>query len=167
MAELIKYRSEKIFVTTKVGRRNRGTNLPRGYKENHIEEFVDRSLLKLGVDCIDLLQLHCPPSEVCSKKETYEMVDEIVEKGKISHYGVSVWKISDAMEAIQFPNVKSIQLVFNIFRQKPAEAFLKEAKKRNVGIIARGPLASGLLTGSIYKETKFPGNDHRNYNIDG
>jgi aryl-alcohol dehydrogenase-like predicted oxidoreductase len=167
LAELIKSTSEKIFITTKVGRRNRSTNYPRGYKEKHIEEFVDRSLTKLGIDCIDLLQLHCPPSEVCSKKETYEMLDEIVKKGKIAHYGVSVWKISDAMEAIQFPNVKSIQLVFNIFRQKPAEAFLKEAKKRNVGIIARGPLASGLLTGEINQETKFREDDHRNYNIDG
>ena len=95
------------------------------------------------------------------------MLDEIVEKGKIAHYGVSVWKISDAMEAIQFPNVKSIQIVFNIFRQKPAEAFLKEAKKRNVGIIARGPLASGLLTGTMNQETKFPENDHRHYNKNG
>lgn len=167
LSELIKSTSEKLFVTTKVGRRNRGTNLPRGYKENHIEEFVDRSLIKLGIDCIDLLQLHCPPSEVCSEKETYEMLDDIVKKGKIAHYGVSVWKISDAMEAIQFPNVKSIQLVFNIFRQKPAEAFLKEAKKRNIGIIARGPLASGLLTGEINQETKFREDDHRNYNING
>ena len=95
------------------------------------------------------------------------MLDEIVKKGKIAYYGVSVVSISDAMEAIQFPNVKSIQLVFNIFRQKPAEAFLKEAKKRNVGIIARGPLASGLLTGTINQETKFREDDHRNYNING
>jgi aryl-alcohol dehydrogenase-like predicted oxidoreductase len=167
LGELIKSTSEKIFVTTKVGRRWRGTNYPKGYKQKNIEEFVDRSLINLGIDCIDLLQLHCPPSEICSKKETYEMMDEIVKKGKIAHYGVSVHKLSDAMEAIQFPNVKSIQIVFNIFRQKPAEAFLKEAKKRNVGIIVRGPLASGLLTGTINQETKFPQDDHRNYNING
>jgi aryl-alcohol dehydrogenase-like predicted oxidoreductase len=167
LGELKRSTSEKLFITTKVGQRNRSTNLPRGYKEKHIEEFVDRSLIKLGTDCIDLLQLHCPPSEICSKKETYEMVDEIVKKGKIAHYGVSVLKISDAMEAIQFPNVKSIQIVFNIFRQKPAEAFLKEAKKKNIGIIVRGPLASGLLTGNINQNTKFLENDHRNYNISG
>jgi aryl-alcohol dehydrogenase-like predicted oxidoreductase len=95
------------------------------------------------------------------------MMDEIVKKGKIAYYGVTVHKLSDAMEAIQFPNVKSIQIVFNIFRQKPAESFFKEAKKRNVAIIARGPLASGLLTGKINQETKFPENDHRNYNING
>lgn len=167
LAELIKSSSEKIFVTTKVGRRVSGTNYPKGYKEKHIEEFVDRSLMKLGIECIDLLQLHVPPIEVCKKKETYEMLDEIVKKGKIAYYGVSVVSISDAMEAIQFPNVKSIQIVFNMFRQKPAEAFFKEAKKRNIAIIARGPLASGLLTGEINKETKFPANDHRNYNING
>jgi aryl-alcohol dehydrogenase-like predicted oxidoreductase len=167
LGELIKSTSEKIFVTTKSGRRWRGTNYPRGYKQKHIEEFIDRSLINLGIDCIDLLQLHCPPSEICSKKETYEMMDEIVKKGKIAYYGVTVHKLSDAMEAIQFPNVKSIQIVFNIFMQKPAESFFKEAKKRNVAIIARGPLASGLLTGKINQETKFPENDHRNYNING
>ena len=167
LAELIKSTSEKLFVTTKLGRRVRGTNYPKGYKQEPMEEFIDRSLMNLGVDCIDLVQLHCPPSEICSKKETYEMMDAIVQKGKVAHYGVSVHKLSDAMEAIQFPNVKSIQIVFNIFRQKPAEVFLKEAKKRNVGIIARGPLASGLLTGTINQETKFPQNDHRNYNING
>ncbi len=166
LGELIKSTSEKIFVTTKLGRRWRGTNYSKGFKEN-IEEFVDRSLINLGIDCIDLVQLHCPPTEICSKKEMYEMMDEIVKKGKIAYYGISVYKLVDAMAAIQFPNVKSVQLVFNIFRQKPAESFLKEAKKKNIAIIARGPLASGLLTGTISKDTKFPRNDHRNYNIDG
>ena len=167
LAELIKSTSEKIFVTTKLGRRVRGTNYPRGYKQESMEEFVDRSLINLGIDCIDLLQLHCPPTEIISKKETFEMMDEIVKKGKIAHYGVSVFKISEAMEAIQNPNVKSIQMVFNIFRQRPAEVFFKEAKKKKIAIIARGPLASGLLTGKFNKETKFAENDHRNYNING
>lgn len=167
LAELIKFTSEKLFITTKLGRRVRGTNYSKGYKGEYMEEFIDRSLVNLGVECIDLVQLHCPPSEDLSKKETYEKMDKIVKKGKIAHYGVSVHKISDAMEAIKHPNVKSIQMVFNIFRQKPAEAFLKEAKKRNVAIIVRGPLASGLLTGEINKETKFAKNDHRNYNFTG
>ena len=166
LGELIKSTSEKIFVTTKSGQRLR-PHTPGGYNLKNFEEFIDRSLINLGIDCIDLLQLHCPPSQICSKKETYEMMDEIVKKGKIAHYGVSVFKISEAMQAIQFPNVKSIQMVFNIFRQKPAEAFLKEAKKRNVGIIARGPLASGLLTGKINQESKFYQDDHRNYNFNG
>ena len=167
LAELIKFTSEKLFITTKLGRRVRGTNYSKGYKGEYMEEFIDRSLVNLGVECIDLVQLHCPPSEDLSKKEIYEKMDKIVKKGKIAHYGVSVHKISDAMEAIKHPNVKSIQMVFNIFRQKPAEAFLKEAKKRNVAIIVRGPLASGLLTGEINKETKFAKNDHRNYNFTG
>ena len=166
VGELIKSTSEKIFVATKSGRRL-NPHTPEGYNLKNIEKFIDRSLINLRIDCIDLLQLHCPPSEICPKKETYEMMDEIVKLGKIANYGVSVEKVSEAMDAIQFPNVKSIQIVFNIFRQKPAEAFLKEAKKRNVGIIVRGPLASGLLTGEINKETKFAENDHRNYNIDG
>jgi aryl-alcohol dehydrogenase-like predicted oxidoreductase len=167
LADLIKSTSEKLFITTKLGRRVRGTNYSKGFKGEYMEEFVDRSLVNLGVECIDLVQLHCPPSEDLSKKETYEKMDKIVKKGKIAHYGVSVHKISDAMEAIKHPNVKSIQMVFNIFRQKPAETFLREAKKRNVAIIVRGPLASGLLTGEINKDTKFAENDHRNYNTTG
>jgi aryl-alcohol dehydrogenase-like predicted oxidoreductase len=167
LGELIKFTSEKIFITTKLGRRIRGTNYPRGYKHEHMEEFIDRSLLNLGIDCIDLVQLHCPPIEICKQKQTYEIMDKLVKKGKIINYGVSVHTLADAMEAIKFPNVKSIQLVFNIFRQKPAERFLKEASKKNVAIIARGPLASGLLSGFITKETKFPENDHRNYNLNG
>ena len=167
LAELLKSTSEKIHVTTKLGRRIRGTNYPKGYKQVPMEEFIDRSLMNLGVNCIDLLQLHCPPSEVIAKKETFEMMDEIVKKGKVANYGVSVHKISDAMKAIQNPNVKSIQMVFNIFRQKPAEVFFQEAKKKNVAVIVRGPLASGLLAGEINRETKFAENDHRNYNING
>ena len=166
LGKFFKSTSEKIFITTKSGRRWR-PNYPKGYKQHYVEEFIDRSLVNLGTDCIDLLQLHCPPSDVCSKKETYEMMDEIVKKGKIANYGVTVHKISDAMEAIKFPNVKSIQVVFNIFRQKAADIFLKEAKKKNVGIIARGPLASGLLTGTIDQDTTFADDDHRNYNING
>jgi aryl-alcohol dehydrogenase-like predicted oxidoreductase len=167
LSEIIKSTKEKIYVTTKLGRRIRGTNYSKGYKQEPMEEFIDRSLMNLGIECIDLLQLHCPPSEILIKKETFEMMDKIVKKGKVANYGVSVHKISDGMEAIKNPNVKSIQMVFNVFRQKPAEAFFEEAKKKNVAIIVRGPLASGLLTGEINKDTKFAENDHRNYNIKG
>ena len=166
VGELIKSTSEKIFVATKSGRRL-NPHTAEGYNLKNIEEFIDRSLINLGIDCIDLLQLHCPPSEICPKKETYEMMDEIVKIGKIANYGVSVEKVSEAMDAIQFPNVKSIQIIFNIFRQKPAETFFQEAAKRNVSIIARVPLASGLLTGKMKKASTFPQNDHRNYNING
>ena len=166
VGELIKSTSEKIFVATKSGRRLNPHNA-EGYNLKNIERFIDRSLINLGIDCIDLLQLHCPPSKICPKKETYEMMDEIVKKGKIANYGVSVEKVSEAMDAIQFPNVKSIQIIFNIFRQKPAEIFFKEAAKKNIAIIARVPLASGLLTGKMNQNSVFPENDHRNYNING
>ena len=166
VGELIKSTSETIYVATKSGRRL-DPHTAKGYNIKNIESFIDRSLINLGVDCIDLLQLHCPPSEICPKKETYEMLDEIVKKGKISYYGVSVEKVSEAMDAIQFPNVKSIQIIFNIFRQKPTEIFFKEAVKKNVAIIARVPLASGMLTGKMTKDSTFPKNDHRNYNING
>ena len=167
LSELKNLTKEKIYITTKLGRRIRGTNYPKGYKHEPMEEFVDRSLKNLNIECIDLLQLHCPPSEMISRPETYEIVDQLKKKGKIANYGVSVWKVSDALEAIKFKNVKSIQLVFNIFRQKPIEHFLKEAKKNKVAVIARGPLASGLLGGEINERTSFPENDHRNYNING
>ena len=166
IGELLKSTSEKIYVATKSGRRLNPHN-EEGYNLKNIESFIDRSLKNLGIDCIDLLQLHCPPSKICSKKETYEMMDELVKKGKISNYGVSVEKVSEAMDAIKFPNVKSIQIIFNIFRQKPTEIFFKEAYKKNVAIIARVPLASGLLTGKMDTNSQFPKNDHRNYNING
>jgi aryl-alcohol dehydrogenase-like predicted oxidoreductase len=166
IGELIKSTSAKIYVTTKSGRRL-NPHSAQGYNLKNIEGFVDRSLVNLGVECIDLLQLHCPPSEICPKKETFEMMDEIVNKGKIGNYGVSVEKVSEAMDAIQFPNVKSIQIIFNIFRQKPSEIFFKEAEKNNVAIIARVPLASGMLTGKMNNKSVFPENDHRNYNING
>jgi aryl-alcohol dehydrogenase-like predicted oxidoreductase len=167
LSEIKNMTKEKVYISTKLGRRVRGTNYQKGYKHSPMEEFIDRSLKNLKVECIDLLQLHCPPSDLCSKPETYDFIDEFVKKGKVANYGVSVWNVSDALEAIKFKNVKSIQLVFNIFRQKPIDLFLKEAKKRNIAVIARGPLASGLLTGNIDENTKFPENDHRNYNING
>ena len=167
LSEIIKSSNERIYVTTKLGRRIRGTNYPRGFKLEPMEEFVDRSLVNLGIEQIDLVQLHCPPIEICKKNKTYEKMDEIVKKGKIAYYGISVYNLSEAFEAIKFPNIKSVQLVFNIFRQRPIEKFLIEAKKKNIAVIARGPLASGLLTGKINKDTKFAENDHRNYNING
>ncbi len=166
ISEVLKNSNEQIYVATKAGRRLDPHNAD-GYNLNNIESFIDRSLSNLGVDIIDLVQLHCPPSEICGKQETYEMMDEIVKKGKIKYYGVSVEKVSEALDAIKYPNVKSIQIIFNIFRQKPSEIFFEEAKKNNVAIIARVPLASGLLTGKMNNKSSFPENDHRNYNING
>ena len=119
LGELLKTTSEKIYVTTKSGLRLQPF-VPEYYNLSNFEKFINRSLRNLGVEQIDLLQLHCPPTELCSKKEVYEMMDVFVKKGKIAYYGVSVFKIEEALQAIQFPNVKSIQLVFNIFRQRPA-----------------------------------------------
>ena len=166
ISEVLKNSNEQIYVATKAGRRLNPHNAD-GYNLKNIESFIDRSLSNLGVDIIDLVQLHCPPSEICGKPETYEMMDEIVKKGKIKYYGVSVEKVSEALDAIKHPNVKSIQIIFNIFRQKPSETFFHEAKKKNVAIIARVPLASGLLTGKMNNNSSFPKNDHRNYNING
>ena len=166
IGKVLKNTKDKIYVATKAGRRLNPHNAD-GYNLKNIESFIDRSLMNLGVEVIDLVQLHCPPSEICGKKETYEMMDEIVKKGKINYYGVSVEKVSEALDAIKYPNVKSIQIIFNVFRQKPSEIFFKEAKKNNVAIIARVPLASGLLTGKMNSQSSFPENDHRNYNING
>ena len=166
VGELLKSTSEKIYVATKTGRRLDPHNA-EGYNINQIEPFVDRSLLNLGVDTIDLMQLHCPPTEAYSKAETYSMMDQLVQKGKIKYYGVSVETVEEAMEAIKYPNIKSVQIIFNIFRQKPAEVFFKEAAKKDIGIIVRVPLASGLLTGKMNSQSTFPSNDHRNYNIQG
>ena len=166
IGELIHSTSEKFFVSTKAGRRL-DPHISEGYNLHNIEKFIDRSLKNLKIDCINLLQLHCPPSDICSKKETYEMMDVFVSKGKIQYYGVSVEKVSEALETIKNPNVKSIQIIFNLFRQKPSEFFFKEAKKNNVAIIVRVPLASGMLTGKMSNSSTFPQNDHRNYNIKG
>ena len=134
VGELLKSTSEKIYVATKTGRRLDPHNA-EGYNINQIEPFVDRSLLNLGLDIIDLMQLHCPPTETYSKEETYTMMDDLVKKGKIQYYGVSVETVEEALEAIKRPNVKSVQIIFNIFRQKPSEKFFIEAAKKNVAII--------------------------------
>ncbi|MDC0194984.1 aldo/keto reductase [Alphaproteobacteria bacterium] len=166
VSELIKSTSERLYVATKAGRRL-NPHTADGYNLLNIESFVERSLKNLNIECIDLLQLHCPPTETYSKKETYDMLDAIVAKGKIANYGVSVETVSQAQQAIKNPNIKSIQIIFNIFRQKPSEFFFKEAAEKNVAIIVRVPLASGMLTGKMNKDWVFPENDHRNYNIKG
>ena len=166
LSEILKTNKD-IYVTTKLGRRIRGTNYARGYKHEPMEEFIDRSLLNLKLEKIDLVQLHCPPLEICKKPETFEKMNELIQKGKILNYGVSVYNLSEAYEAIKYENVKSIQLVFNIFRQKPLDEFFKLAKKKKIAIIARGPLASGMLGGEFNSKTTFAKNDHRNYNIKG
>jgi aryl-alcohol dehydrogenase-like predicted oxidoreductase len=166
IGRLLKERKEEIFVATKAGQRL-SPHTAEGYNLENLDAFVDRSLSNLDVDSIDLLQLHCPPTQVYSNPDVFRALDELRRKGKIRHYGVSVEKVSEALKATEFPGVESVQIIFNMFRLKPATEFLPTAKKRKVGIIARVPLASGLLTGKINAQTQFPKEDHRNYNRHG
>ena len=159
--------SERIYVATKAGRRINPHVANGYYNKDLMESFVDRSLSNLNIETIDLLQMHCPPTEVYSSDNTFEMLDYLVAKGKIQNYGFSVETVDQALECIKNPNTKSIQVIFNIFRQKPAEELFKIAKEKKVAIIVRVPLASGLLTGKFNKDSSFAPDDHRNYNING
>lgn len=166
ISKVLKSRKEKVYAATKAGRRL-NPHTAEGYTIKNIERFVERSLKNLKTDSLDLLQLHCPPTGVYYKPELFEGMDELVKKGKIQNFGVSVEKVEEALKAIEYPGVSTVQIIFNIFRQRPAEKFFQEAKRNNVGIITRVPLASGLLTGKYSKLSKFPKNDHRNYNRKG
>ncbi len=166
VAELRRQRSETIYVATKAGRRL-DPHTADGYNRKNLTAFVERSLLNLKVDTIDLLQLHCPSPEVYYRPEVFGILDDLVKDGKLRFYGVSVEKVEEALKAIEYPNVQTIQIIFNIFRQRPAELFFEQAKKRKVGIIARVPLASGLLTGKLKKNSKFESEDHRAFNRHG
>ena len=148
LAKLKKERKEKFYIATKAGRRL-PKQTPEGYNHANLTGFIERSLRNLDTDTIDLLQLHCPPTEVFYMPEVFGSLDELVRAGKLRHYGVSVEKVEEALKAIEFPNVQSVQIIFNIFRQRPADLFFAEAQKRKVGILARVPLASGLLSGKI------------------
>lgn len=159
-------RSETIYVATKAGRRL-DPHTADGYNRTNLRHFVDRSLSNLGVDALDLLQLHCPPTEVYYRPEVFGFLDEMVREGKIRFYGVSVEKVEEALKAIEYPSVQTVQIIFNIFRQRPADLFFGEAKRRRVGILARVPLASGLLTGKLTWSTKFETDDHRAFNRQG
>ena len=167
VGDFLKSVSDRIYVATKAGRQI-NPHVAEGYYDKALmESYVDQSLLNLNVETIDLLQMHCPPTEVYSSDNTFEMLDYLVSKGKIQNYGFSVQTVDEALECIKRPNTKSIQVIFNIFRQKPAEKLFKIAKERKVAIIVRVPLASGLLTGKFNKDSSFAPDDHRNYNING
>ena len=166
VAQLKQDRREKIFIATKAGRRL-NPHTADGYNRKNLTRFVERSLKNLKTDAIDLVQLHCPPTEVYYRPEVFGVLDDLVHQGKLRHYGVSVEKVEEALKAIEYPNVKTVQIIFNVFRQRPAELFFEQAKKRKVGILARVPLASGMLTGKMKPNTKFESNDHRKYNRHG
>jgi len=159
-------RGETIHVATKAGRRL-PVQSPDGYSRANLAEWVDRSLRNLESDTVDLLQLHCPPSPVFRDAGVYGILDDLVTAGKIRHYGVSVERVDEALDAIRHPGVKTVQIIFNMFRLKPAEAFLGEAVTRQVGVLARVPLASGLLTGKLTAASRFADDDHRKFNRQG
>ncbi len=164
LGQLRRQRREPFYIATKMGR---GANLDaRGFNRKNLTFFVENSLRNLGVDTIDLMQLHCPPIEVYNP-EVFGILDDLAGQGKLRHYGVSVERIGEAEKAMQFPNVQSVMIIFNRFRQRPAESFFAEAKRRGVGILARVPLASGMLTGKMTSTTTFERDDHRNYNREG
>ncbi len=167
MAKLRKARKDAPFyVVTKAGRRL-NPHTADGYNRQNLTVFIERSLKNLETDCLDLVQLHCPPTEVYYRPEVFGILDDLKQQGKIQHYGISVEKVEEALKGIEYPGVQSVQIIFNIFRQRPAELFFGEAQRRKVGILARVPLASGLLTGKLSKASTFDADDHRLFNRQG
>jgi aryl-alcohol dehydrogenase-like predicted oxidoreductase len=158
--------NDEILVATKAGRRL-DPHTAEGYDYDNLSAFVGRSLKNLGVEALELLQLHCPPTEAYRQDSTFQALDRLQEEGKVKNYGVSVEKVEEARMALDYPNVKTVQIVFNIFRQKPAEEFFPLAEERNIGILARVPLASGLLSGKMTADRAFTEDDHRNFNREG
>lgn len=167
IADVLKTRDgERPMVATKAGRRL-SPHVADGYTKANLEAFIDRSLANLDVEILDLVQLHCPPTEVLYRPEVFEGLDELQAAGKIGGYGVSVEKVEEALKAIEYPGVVSIQIIYNMFRQRPDHLFFQEARRKNVAVIARVPLASGLLSGKITANTQFASDDHRNFNRNG
>ena len=158
--------SAPIYIATKAGRRL-DPHEAGGYNRENLRRFVERSLKNLQVESLDLLQLHCPPSEVFYQPETFAALDEMADEGKIKSYGVSVEKVEEAIKATEYSRVQSVQIIYNIFRQRPADLFFKLAKERGVGVIARVPLSSGMLTGKMRPDSEFAEEDHRNFNRHG
>ena len=157
---------ERPFIATKAGRRLPAQSV-EGYSSENLNGWIERSLKNLETDCLDLVQLHCPPTDLYYHPEVFERLDRLVEQGKIRNYGVSVERVEEALKAVEYPGVVSVQIIFNAFRQRPIEHFFREAEEKKVAIIARVPLASGLLSGKFKKDTKFEANDHRLFNRNG
>ena len=166
VAQLKKDRKEEIIVATKAGRR-----LPQqtveGYSRENLNAWIEDSLRNLSCETLDLLQLHCPPTALYDRQEVFGILDDLVKAGKIRYYGVSVEKVDEALKAIESPNVQTVQIIFNCFRQRPSEVFFARAAQKKVGILARVPLASGLLTGKLRQDSTFSADDHRNFNRQG
>ncbi len=166
VGRVVRSRSERIYVATKCGR-HINPHVNEGYQPKVLQQYVEDSLKRMKLETIDLIQLHCPPNQVFYRPEIFEMFDRLKDQGKILNLGVSVEKVEEALKAIEYSNVTTIQIIFNLFRQRPSELFFKEAQKKDIGIIARVPLASGLLTGKFDVNTTFDAQDHRNFNRNG
>lgn len=166
LSKLKKERSEKFYIATKTGR-GLDPHTAEGYNKKNLTSFIERSLKNLNTETIDLIQLHCPPTQVYYMPEVFGILDDLVKEGKLLFYSVSVEKVEEALKAIEYQNVQTVQIIFNMFRQRPAELFFELAKKKQVGILARVPLSSGMLTGKFNKNSKFEVNDHRKYNRHG
>ena len=166
LAGLRRELSEPIFVATKVGRRAPEQHVEH-YRPENLVAWVDRSRENLETETLDLVQLHCPPTDLYYHPEVFAALDDLVARGAVAHYGVSVERVEEALKALDYPGVATVQIIYNIFRQRPAARFLAAARDAGVGVIVRVPLASGLLTGKMTPDTKFAANDHRNYNRHG
>jgi aryl-alcohol dehydrogenase-like predicted oxidoreductase len=166
LAKLRKESSEEFYIATKAGRRL-NPHSASGYNKKNLTSFVERSLRNLDTEAVDLLQLHCPPTEVYYMPEVFCILDDMVKAGKLKFYGVSVEKVEEALKAIEYPNVQSVQIIFNMFRHRPSDLFFEQAKKHKVGILARVPLSSGMLTGKLKPNSKFESDDHRTFNRHG
>jgi aryl-alcohol dehydrogenase-like predicted oxidoreductase len=166
LAQLRRQHRETIYIATKAGRRL-DPHIAEGYNRANLTAYVERSLRNLDTEALDLLQLHCPPTKVYYMPETFGVLDDLVKAGKVRYYGVSVEKVEEALKAIEYPNVQSVQVIFNMFRQRPAELLFEQVKKRKVGLLARVPLASGLLTGKLKPDASFDPDDHRAFNRSG
>jgi aryl-alcohol dehydrogenase-like predicted oxidoreductase len=166
VGRLLAERPERLFVATKAGRRL-DPHVADGYSRDNLTAFLERSLKELRMERVDLLQLHCPPTEVYYTPEVFGVLDDLKQAGKLREYGVSVERVEEGLKALEYPGVRSIQIIYNIFRQRPADRLLHLAKERGVGVLARVPLASGLLTGKLDKDSSFADDDHRNFNREG
>ena len=166
LARLRRERREPIVIATKAGRRL-SPHVADGYNRKNLTDFVERSLKNLQTDTLDLLQLHCPPTDVYYRPEVFGVMDDLCKTGKLRFYGVSVERVEEALKAIEYPNVQSVQIIYNLFRQRPAELFFNEAKRKQVGILARLPLSSGMLTGKMSGTSRFASDDHRAFNRNG
>jgi aryl-alcohol dehydrogenase-like predicted oxidoreductase len=166
LARLRRERRDPFYVATKAGKRLKPF-VAEGFNRENLTAFVERSLKNLETHALDLLQLHCPPSDVYYQPEVFGILDDLVQAGKVLFYGVSVERVEDALKSIEYPGVQSVQIVYNMFRQRPAELFFPEAKRRRVGVLARLPLSSGLLAGKLSARSVFTGDDHRQFNRNG